>query len=88
MSTYYYLCCDKCRSLVPFWGRWAGGPGTIPTARKWPDSVQDFLYDHLKHGISVASEHDVGEYRDYIPDDPTDYDSDKRPKPAETVPPD
>lgn len=83
MSTYYYLGCDKCRMSVPFWARWAGGPGVIPTARKWPDTVQDFIEDHRDHGIGVFSEHDEARagYTSYLPEDENaEYDSDKRPK--------
>jgi len=58
MSTYYYLACDVHKRQVPFWSRYAGGPRVIPTAEEQPETVQDFLEEHLECGMTVFSEHD------------------------------
>jgi len=70
MSTYYFLGCDTCKANVPFWSRQAGGPCTIPTAREFPHTVQDFIDKHIEHGVVVFSEHDErhDEYHDTLED--------------------
>jgi hypothetical protein len=58
MSTYYYACCDTCKQRLPFWGRWVGGSGYLRPASDDAERFQDFLYEHLRHGITIANEHD------------------------------
>ena len=65
MSTYYYLACDSCKRIIPIWASHLFGSCAITSAKKFPDNVQDFLNDHLEHGISVISENDERSH-DYL----------------------
>jgi hypothetical protein len=68
MSTYYYLGCYKCRECVPFWARGPGGAGLMASAVEQPETVQDFLEVHLKHGVQAFDEHDERneQYSDFL----------------------
>ena len=65
MSTYYYLGCELCKKQIPFWSRYAGGPCIIPSAKRNPETVQDFLEEHITHEITVYSEYDDRAYNYY-----------------------
>lgn len=56
MGTYYYIVCDQCRQRLPLWGRWAHSCGLLLPGRDDPDTVQSFINEHLRHGISIIDE--------------------------------
>jgi len=72
MSTYYYLACDECEECVPFWAQYAGGSGTIRTAKEFPDTIDDFIHRHYKCTIRAISEHELDrfDYADALDGDP------------------
>ena len=70
MSTYYYLACDKCRVVTPFWGIWAGGGNHLKTVYEDRNDMTMFLITHYSHGIKVANEHSDAFYDyEHIPDE-------------------